>query len=547
MSPRRRTVRRTDRALLATVVILVAGCTAVAPQSRPAPPAAPKTSTSQEVSAGSAPVDAPQNLAAQRGADTEPRPGSATEPSDARPCTDPAPDWDQVKVGAKPTTEGYASVDSVVAGTNVDLYVSTTARTYRIDAYRMGYYGAGPQACRVWRSGEFTGEIQHRAVIVGTVHEPTAPWHRSLTVPTTGWRPGDYLLRIDGGNPTARGFIPLTIRSTSFRGKVVLIMPDTTWQAYNTWGGYSLYFGPGHSAAMRARTVPFDRPYGYGQGAADFIDDDLPFVTLAEKIGVPLGYATDVDLERDPAAFQDARAIISVGHDEYYSPTMRQTLTRARDAGVNIGFFGANDIYRKIRFADSSIGPDRRVINYKDDTDPIGIPSLVTTQWRDPPSNDPESSLTGNAYQCASTTFYPIVVADASNWLFAGTGVVNGTKLDGIAGHEFDGIDPARPMPRPLEILFHSPARCGGRPTHQDTTYYTTPSNAGVLDIGAYFWTCAIADTCRIPIDPQTSRIITQMTTNFLVAAAAGPLGRTHPAKDTVRTFYPKPTMPRWR
>ena len=538
---------------LATAAALLAGCTATtAPGSSAsnaatagAAGAAATSAASQEVSAGSVPIGPP----AGSNRPTVP-PGGAGGAAPIPHCAHPAPEWDQVTTKVTEhakATEGYASVDSATAGTPVDLYVSTPAKSFRIDAYRMGFYGKAPQACAVWRSAEFNGGIQPSALILATVHEPTAPWRRSLTVPTAGWQPGNYLLRIDGGTPAQRSFIPLTIRSASFAGRVVLVMPDTTWQAYNTWGGYSLYFGPDHRSADRARIVSFDRPYGYGQGAADFVDDDLPLVTLAESIGIPLGYATDVDLQRDPAAFRQARAIISVGHDEYYSPTMRDALTLARDAGVNLGFLGANDIYRKIRFADSPIGTDRRIINYKDATDPIGVPSLVTTQWQDPPSNDPESSLTGVAYRCASDIFYPIVVADAGNWLFADAGVQDGTALPGIAGHEFDGINPAKPMPHPLEVLFHSPARCNGRATHQDSTYYTTPSGAGVLDVGAYFWTCAIANTCRIPIEPAATRIITQVTANFLWAAAAGPLGRAHPAKDTVHTFYPKPRGPHWR
>jgi hypothetical protein len=285
--------------------------------------------------------------------------------------------------------------------------------------------------------------------------------------------------------------------------------------------------------------VTFDRPYSWGLGAAEFIESQLPMLTLAERLRLPVGYATDVDLQRDPAAFRQARLVVSTGHDEYYSPGMRQTLTDARDHGVNLAFFGANDVYRKIRFADTALGPDRAVINYKDDTDPIGVPSLVTTQWREPPSSDPESSLTGDDYRCATKVLGPIVVADASNWLFARTGVSNGTQLASVAGQEFDGVTPTRPTPRPMTILFHSPETCYGRAQTQDSTYYTAPSGAGVLDVGAFYWDCAIGNSCPVRIDANTTAMITQITTTFLVAAAAGPLGRTHKAVDNVRTFYP--------
>lgn len=518
----------------ATAALLAAGLSA---SGSPAPPAAsvaqlPAASVAQPPALASVPAGGllPVGRPVARVA------GATTSP--AR-CSHPVANWWKVAGGRDASVEGFASSDSVTPGTPIGLYVSVATPRYRIEAYRMGFDGTGIGGCQAWRSGWKPRQRQPVATIAGPVHLVSAPWKRSLTVNTAGWIPGDYLLRIDGGSPASRAFVPITIRSPSFAGRVVLVMPDTTWQAYNAWGGYSLYHGPTGAYADRARTVSFDRPYGYGMGAADFVNDDLPLVALAERLGIPLGYATDLDLQRDPAAFLRARAIVSVGHDEYYSPTMRRTLTAARDAGVNLAFFGANDIFRKVRFAPSTNGTDRLMINYKDATDPIGIPSLVTTQWAQPPSNDPESSLVGASYRCERSTFYPIVVVDAGNWLFRGSGVRNGTSLPGIAGHEFDGIALGRPVPRPMEVLFHSPARCRGALAPQDTTYYTTDSGAGVLDAGAYFWVCGLDNSCRIRVDERTSAILTIVTENFLRAAAAGPLAHLHPAADNLRTFYP--------
>jgi hypothetical protein len=455
-------------------------------------------------------------------------------------CAHPAPGWDQVTQRFQGDAQGYASADSALPGTDIGLYISTLARRYRVEAYRMGYYGPKVQACQVWTSAWLNGRVQASAVVIGGVNEATAPWALSLTVHTTGWSPGDYLFRIDGGTPMLRRFIPLTLRSPSFAGRVVLVMPDTTWQAYNTWGGHNLYYGPHHSVPNRARIVSFDRPYGWGLGAGDFIANELPLLSLTEKLGLQVGYATDVDLERDHDGFLQARMVVSAGHDEYYSPGMRETLTDARDHGVNLAFFGANDIYRKIRFADTAIGPDRAVINYKDDTDPIGIPNLVTTQWRDPPSSDPESSLVGADYRCATPAPPALVVADAGAWLFAGSGVTNGMTLPHAVGLEFDGITTNRPIPRPLTVLFHSQGTCNNkRAVTQDSTYYTAPSGAGVLDISALNWNCALADSCVVPMDARTTAVITRVTSTVLLAGAAGPLGRTHKAVDNVRSFYP--------
>src|SRR5207248_10193430 len=120
--------------------------------------------------------------------------------------------------------------------------------------------------------------------------------------------------------------------------------------------------------------------------------NELPLVTLAESLHLPIEYATDVDLHEHPEMVQDAVAILSPGHDEYYSTAMRNALDTARDGGTNIAFLGANAIFRKIRFEDSPLGADRIVVNYKDPyEDPIRFtdPSEVTANWQGGP--DPRS------------------------------------------------------------------------------------------------------------------------------------------------------------
>jgi hypothetical protein len=133
------------------------------------------------------------------------------------------------------------------------------------------------------------------------------------------------------------------------------------WQAYNQWGGYSLYKGPDGRRETRSRAVSFDRPYQEAMaGAGQFLQFELPAVRVAEHAGIPLGYATDVDLHTYPHLLDGARTVLTLGHDEYWSTAMRQTATAARDRGINLAFLGGNEVYRHIRFADTPLGPDHR-------------------------------------------------------------------------------------------------------------------------------------------------------------------------------------------
>jgi hypothetical protein len=91
----------------------------------------------------------------------------------------------------------------------------------------------------------------------------------------------------------------------------------------------------------------------------------------------------DVDLVLHPAPLTQHKLILLAGHDEYWSTDMRQALTAARDHGVSIASFGANNIYWHVRLANSPLGSDRVIICYKSATlDPLHTsnPREVTVQ-----------------------------------------------------------------------------------------------------------------------------------------------------------------------
>jgi hypothetical protein len=362
-------------------------------------------------------------------------------------------------------------------------------------------------------------------------HTVVAPWQPSLTLATAGWPPGDYVLRLDGDDG-AQQFVPLTVETPDNTGRIVVVNAVTTWQAYNRWGGYSLYTARSGRYADRSRAVSFDRPYQAAvmQGAGDFLFFERPFVQFAERSGLPLGYATDVDLHEDPHLLDGARAMITLGHDEYWSQRERDSATAARDRGVNLAFLGGNEIYRHIRFEPSALGADRVEVGYKSFAeDPLSRsdPAEATTQWRSPPAPRPESVLLGNFYEC-NPAQADMVAVDRGNWLLSGV-VTDGEALPGLIGDEYERVDLRVPTPRPIEVLFHSPVTCHGKHDFSDATYYTTPSGAAVFSTGTQYWICALEAPCH---GPRAAAAVGAITTRLLTAYARGPAGRTHPAVD---------------
>ena len=432
--------------------------------------------------------------------------------------------------------QGFADHTDVLPGTSFRLFVSTTAPSFRVLAFRMGWY-AGDLARLVWTSPVTPGHYQAAAKIVQPGSMVVAPWQPSLSVPTRNWPPGSYLLRLDASTGV-QSYVPIVIRSPSVAGRVVLVSAWTSYQAYNGWGGYSLYGGPGGSFANRGRRVTFDRPLSYNHGAGAYFQLELPLVAFAERLGLPLAYVTSIDLDLDPNVLAGARAVISEAHDEYWSTAMRVTLTRARDQGVNVAFFGANAIFRKIRFESSPLGPDRIEVNYKiPQEDPLygRDDALVTGNWPTAPDADPESSLIGQSYVCSFTSNAAMVVTDPGNWVWAGAGVHLGESLPGLVGPEVDQVNPSEPTPRPLEVMAQSPVGCGAIPSYSDVTYYVAGSGAGVFDSGTEDWICALPDAADCPaLGAGVQHVIRVATANILRAFAAGPAGRAHPARELV-------------
>ena len=447
--------------------------------------------------------------------------------------------WRIRDLGPADAIEGYADRQSVLPGQSFRLYVSTTTKSFRVDAFRFGWY-SGHQTRLVWESAPVAGRRQAAVSIAPGTRMVTAPWRPSMTIATTRWPAGSYLLRLDASGGAER-YVPITVRSASTAGAVVILNDNTTWQAYNAWGGYSLYQGPDGLPSDRGHAVSFDRPYDQN-GAGRFLFFDQATIALAERTGVPLAYETDVDIDQDPGILAGARAVISLGHDEYYSQAMRSALLTARDAGTNLAFLGANAIYRHIRFADG----DRVIICYKAATlDPLyGQDNADTTQqWRDAPDPRPESVITGVLYECNPVSA-PYVVYDSSNWIFAGTGAYQGESFPGMVGPEYDRLNPGVPFPRPMQVLAHSPLTCDGFSTFSDSAYYTVPTGAGVFASGTMRWVCAMrGPSCGHGVNRAAERFVDRATQNLLRAFAAGPAGRAHPAQDNIAQVNP-PRIP---
>ena len=439
--------------------------------------------------------------------------------------------------------EGYFDATSIDVGQSVVLRSSTRAPAWQVSAYRMGWYG-GTGGRLIWKSEPLPGVNQPKPEQVGNPKVWRAPWASSLTIQTdASWPPGQYLFKLQSLDD-GESYVPLVIRDDKSTSDLLMQSAVTTWQAYNAWGGASVYTGTNG----RADAVSFDRPYT-GNGSGEFLGREREFVAFVERHGFDVSYWTSIDLHQRGALAKNHRGIIIPGHDEYYTVEMRKNLEAARDAGVNIGFFGANNVYRRIRLEDSSGAPARIEINYRDASrDPLNGKDneRVTTSFRENPAANPESSLTGSYYEC-NPVDADWVVGDASMWMFEGSGFRNGEKIAHMVGNEYDRVNPSVPTPVNIQILAHSPVTCRGNASFADTTWYSAPSGAGVFTAATFLWSPKMLDAC--PPDPPTTPVckLQKVTHNLVTAFAQGPAGAAHPSVSNLAKFgipQPRGTTP---
>ena len=441
--------------------------------------------------------------------------------------------WRITKLADNHQIEGYAGAVSIEPSSSVQLFVSTNSATWEVQAFRMGWYG-GMLGRLVWSQANIPGGVQPPCPVQPGLNSVSCNWHNALTIGTIGWPPGTYLLKLQSAAGW-QSYVPLTIRDDLSHSAYLVNDSVTTWQAYNPYGGYDLYAGPTGALANRARAVSFDRPYavsiGGGAGSADFLGLELPMIAMMESHGLDVSYTTDVDLADNPALVLDHKAFISLGHDEYYSLSMYQGLTTARNQGVNLVFLGANAVYRHIRLQPSPLGAARIEVDYKDaSADPLNgkdNADVTAWSWRAPPTSKPESALLGEMWEC-NPVQADMVITDPGAWVFDGTGFKQGSRIAGIVGPEYDHYSARQPNPGDVTVLAASPVDCSGRHSTADMTYYSNPtSNAGVWDTGSIDWVGRVAGTCQICAAPNP---VTRITQNVLAAFGTGPAGLLHPS-----------------
>ena len=433
----------------------------------------------------------------------------------------PPSEWD-VQGSGDSNIQGFATDISVDQGQTEHFKVDTNATDYRLDIYRMGYYG-GDGARKVATVQPSASLPQNQPACLNDDNTgliDCGNWSESASwaVPADAVS-GIYFAKLvrEDGTP-GESHIYFVVRDDDGNSDILLQTSDTTWEAYNQYGGNSLYAGGPGTNPGRAYEVSYNRPFttrGPTPEDAPF-NAEYPMVRWLERNGYDVSYFTGVDAARRGSEILDHQTYMSVGHDEYWSGEQRANVEAARAAGVNLAFFSGNESFWKTRWANSIDGSDtpyRTLVSYKEThaNAKIDPTSTWTGTWRDPrPFNpegpNPENSLSGTIFTVNCCTYaIKVPAAEGKMRLWRNTSIASqspgqtATLPDGTLGYEWDedldnGSRPAglfdlssTKVDVPQRIQDYGSNYGPGTATHS-LTEYRASSGALVFGAGTVQW-----------------------------------------------------------
>lgn len=465
----------------------------------------------------------------------------------------PPGEWEVGGAGDS-SIQGFATDFSVNHGETVSFKIKTDAAAYRIDIYRLGYYGGlgarkvatiEPSATLPQNQPACVSDASTRLVDCGN-WAVSASW----AVPS-GAVSGVYIARPVRTDTGGASHIVFVVRDDGGKSDMLFQTGDATWQAFNKYGGSNLYrTGEDANSNRRAYKVSYNRPFINRGSTSQFFEretylfnTEYPMIRWLEANGYNVSYASSMDTDRRGAALLSHKVFLSVGHDEYVSAGQRANVEAARAAGVHLGFFTGNEYYWKTRWESSIDGtgtPHRTLVCYHESWSGGSDPSPEWTgMWRDV---NPENALTGQWYAVDAPRYDPITISASEGkypfWRNTGIDKLAAGETAqlpaGVLGFEWDEVRDNGALPPGLIRLSTTsvavdPAkiRSGysysppGVVTHS-LTLYRHSSGALVFGAGTIQWSWGLDTYHDIPGPAADSRM-QQATVNLFADMGVQP------------------------
>lgn len=404
--------------------------------------------------------------------------------------------------------EGYCSRQSLRAGETLDIMVSTApAARFKIEIFRSGYYG-GAGARLMATLGPFEGKTQP-VPTMGEKRLMECKWApcTSLKIPAD-WPSGVYLGRLTTlpnrepgtGNPEPywQNYIVFIVKDDR-PADILFQCSDNTWQAYNKWPeNTSLYTDP-RGAHARGVAASFDRPYGkYVQifenpqtfGSGEWLCFEFPAAYWLEQQGYDVTYCSNSDC-LDAAQIMRCKAMISIGHDEYWDVRQYHAVKAAIDQGVSVLWLTGNAVCSVTPFSEN-----KRVIERTGHFS--GMSNEEVEQARRVFTEDHQRTGPDETLIIGARTVIPFngggdwTCTKPEHWLFEGTGMKKGDSISGLVGWEHHGAPAKIPG---LEVVAEGLVWAGGTtPSRYTATVFPGPKGNIVFNAATIWWAQGLGD-----------------------------------------------------
>ena len=352
--------------------------------------------------------------------------------------------------------------ESYVPGEKARLVVETDARSLQLQIFRAG----------LEEVPTYNDTIMNGVALADPV---TVPWQGrqdrpgALSVDVGQWGSGLYFAKLTADDGRI-GFAPFIVRAaTPGASRVAIVLPTNTWQAYNFRDVDGNGWGDTWYAKGAQSTVRLGRAFLRRGVPPQYRKYDLGFLRWLARTNKQPEFLSESDLEVVDSGDTLAKIydlIVFSGHTEYVTRKEYDLAQRYRDLGGNLMFLSANNFFWEVRRQGSTL---RR-----------------TKKWRE--LGRPESALIGVQYRANDNgrTQRPFVVRAAATapWLFAGTGLGDGSEFGPLGGYGIE-IDAASPQSPPGTIVLAEIPDIYGPGLTAQMTYYETPEGAKVFAAGA--------------------------------------------------------------
>jgi hypothetical protein len=448
------------------------------------------------------------------------------------------------------TQGGYPSSPSVIHGASLSLHVSSSVQPLTVEIVNL----VDPnQVLTTIRNLNSRVQNCSGQFLTGCDWDVTT----TFAIPFN-WPSGYYAARF----PTAFGtrWAPFVVRAAQpgSTSKILAISPTHTMQAYNRFGGSSLYFDDLGRPQRFVDRVSYERPYSQDDGLGGYSDYEEFFVDWMRGEGLLFEAATDVDLE-DATLLSRYNLVIIAGHSEYWTAGARHNLEQFSQRGGHIAVLNGNSMWWQIRLEDNN----RTIVGYKQDAVPEDPflrqkPQLVTTNWYQHPVNNPETKILGTTFLHGGYanrvpgnpddySLLPLeqrtgwTVTEPTSWVFQGTNLTRGAtfgreavglEVDGAlfncdANGNIVGIDPAAGTPLNFHVLAVTPASDG----YGTMGVYTNSAGGTIFNAASQRWAFGLRDNpiirritrnvidrlsggVPLPFDEKQSIVLTEDTFN---------------------------------